>query len=129
MKNQGQESSVISAELLMIEESLTHTEEGGDILYMNKEQEEAIELMIAKGLVENPAKITDEQQQKVVLEMAARAEGKTIHRCGNCGQLMRIPLEDFVDGFVTVTCPRCKSVGLCLSDEGHVMEEEEEESE
>jgi phage FluMu protein Com len=94
---------------------------------MNKEQEEAIELMIAKGLVENPAKITDEQQQKVVLEMAARAEGKTIHRCGNCGQLMRIPLEDFVDGFVTVTCPRCKSVGLCLSDEGHVMEEEEEE--
>jgi phage FluMu protein Com len=129
MKNQGQESSVISAELLMIEESLTHTEEGRDILYMNKEQEEAIELMIAKGLVENPAKITDEQQQKVVLEMAARAEGKTIHRCGNCGQLMRIPLEDFVDGFVTVTCPRCKSVGLCLSDEGHVMEEEEEESE
>jgi phage FluMu protein Com len=129
MKNQGQESSVISAELLMIEESLTHTEEGGDILYMNKEQEEAIELMIAKGLVENPAKITDEQQQKVVLEMAARAEGKTIHRCGNCGQLMRIPLEDFVDGFVTVTCPCCKSVGLCLSDEGHVMEEEEEESE
>lgn len=126
MKNQGQESSVISAELLMIEESLTHTEEGRDILYMNKEQEEAIELMIAKGLVENPAKITDEQQQKVVLEMAARAEGKTIHRCGNCGQLMRIPLEDFVDGFVTVTCPRCKSVGLCLSDEGHVMEEEEE---
>jgi hypothetical protein len=27
------ESSVISAELLMIEESLTHTEEGGDIYY------------------------------------------------------------------------------------------------